>query len=381
MSRTTSPQPAPAGQRDSVVNLPGRHGAHSFRALIDEIRPAVNRRLTRRLSRLSRRAQRYEVEATVDALSDLVMRGGKRFRAGLVVAAFRGVRPRAKLEPALDGAVAVELLHAYLLVQDDWMDGDDTRRGGPSVHAALARRYGAVDLGDRSAILASDFGWGLALQCLLAAAVPPGRVAGAIAAFAAAHEDVLLGQQLDVLGRAPDLERMHALKTESYTVRGPLLVGAALAGAGPPQTRALRKYAAPLGVAFQLRDDLLGVFAPERETGKPLGSDLRAGKRTAVTLAADPCLDRRGQRAYRAVFGHEQAGRAELLAAARHLERCGARAVVEQRLAELCELAARRAERLPLSARSRRWLVDAAALVAAPIPTAAELDVAEGAEP
>lgn len=344
-------------------------GEQPFRQLVERLRPEVDRRLRHRFSALARRAGPLGVEPTVRALRDLVLRGGKRFRAGLVVAAYAGVRPRASLDPALDAAAAVELLHAYLLAQDDWMDRDQQRRGGPSVHAALAAAYGREDLGDVSAIISSDFGWSLAVLALSRAAAPPRRVVRALQALCCAHEDVLLGQQIDVLACAPDVETMHALKTESYTVRGPLLVGAALAGADEQTERALRAFAAPLGVAFQLRDDLLGVFAPEDKTGKAIGSDLQAGKRTAVTAAAEQCLDRSGRRAYRAVFGKASASRAELLAAAGHVERCGAKARVEHRLAELCGRANRRARRLPLSRRARGWLSDAVAWVAAPIPT------------
>lgn len=357
----------PSSKTRRRASRPAEPTPHPFLELITRLRPEIDRRLDRTVRALSRRTSRHGVEPTVEALRDLIARGGKRFRAGLVVAAFAGVRPRASLEPAIVGAMAFELLHAYLLVQDDWMDRDDTRRGGPSVHAALTRQYGDPTLGDVSAIISSDFGWSLAVQVLAQAPVPAKRVLRALDAFCAAHEDVLIGQQLDVLGRAIDVEAMHSLKTASYTARGPLLVGGALGGAPDATQRALARFAEPLGVAFQLRDDLLGVFADEALTGKPLGSDLREGKRTAVTAAAEARLDRAGRRVLQSVYGRAEVSAERLRTAARHLERCGARAVVQRRLAQLCSLAQRRAKRLPLTEEARLWLRDAAALVAAPV--------------
>lgn len=343
----------------------------SFAELVASLRPEVDRRLDERLRGLLEQARRHAIDPTVEALRDLVARGGKRYRAGLAAAAFVGVRPRARLDPALDAGVALELLHAYLLVQDDWMDGDDTRRGGPSVHAALGRAYGSRTMGDASAILSSDFGWGLAVQALLEARAPAQRVLRALQAFTEAHRDVITGQQLDLLGQATDIEQMHALKTGSYTVRGPLLVGACLAGAGDDVLVSLRAFAEPLGVAYQIRDDLLGVFGSPAQTGKPLGGDLREGKRTVVTVAAQERLDTQARRAYRAVFANEQASDRALQRAAQELDRCGVRAQAQRRLEQLCRLARRRCQRLPLQPRGRAWLSDAVALVAAPTGGAA----------
>src|SRR5205823_1606576 len=147
------------------------------------------------------------------------------------------------------------------------------------------------------AILASDLTWGMALETLAGLDARPERVVDVIRRFCAVHEDVVVGQALDLFARAEDVEAMHALKTGSYTVRGPLVLGAALAGASPETMGALETFAAPVGVAFQLRDDLLGTFATTAETGKPEGGDLRAGKRTAVIVEAERLLDAAGRRA------------------------------------------------------------------------------------
>lgn len=334
----------------------------AFAELTAEVRPEVERRLARTWARelkaLEKRGR--DVVAMASAARDLTMRGGKRFRAVLVVAAHLGVAPRRGLEPALDAGVALELLQSYLLAQDDWIDGDATRRGGPSVHAALARALGDARLGDVSAILASDLTWGLAVRTLAGVDAPADRVLAAIDLLMAVHRDVVVGQQLDVLGRAEDVEAMHALKTGSYTVRGPLLLGATLAGAPAKTLRALERWAAPLGVAFQLRDDLLGAFGTTEETGKPLGGDLRTGKRTAVLAEAEARLDAAGRAAIERAFGRADATDDDVRAATAVLEASGARGAVEARLAALCDRAGRGADALPLSPRARAVLHGAA---------------------
>ena len=222
-------------------------------------------------------------------------RGGKRFRPALLAASWvacgggEGDAAEPELPQAvLDAGCAWELLQAYFLIHDDWMDGDDTRRGGPSVHVQLAAHHDDAQLGAASAILAGDLACALAHRILLEADAPADVVRAASAAFARVHEEVVLGQAIDLTLAAADraaVERMHALKTGSYTVRGPLEVGAVIARGSSDAHAALDRYARPLGVAFQLRDDLLGAFGDASATGKPVGGDVRSRKRTALGSA------------------------------------------------------------------------------------------------
>ncbi|HWL85549.1 MAG TPA: polyprenyl synthetase family protein, partial [Polyangiaceae bacterium] len=203
-----------------------------------------------------------------------------RVRAVLLAAACEGYGgPRG--EGVLPALLAVELLHAYLLMHDDWMDEDEVRRGGPTVHAMLREAYGSPRMGEIGAILAGDLVAGYALEALSKTPVSSERLAEAVRELARIQVDVVLGQTLDVY-ESDDVESMHDLKTNSYTVRGPLLLGAALAGAGAAEKAALEDFARPLGIAFQLRDDLLGTFGDPEKTGKSTASDLRQGKRTAL---------------------------------------------------------------------------------------------------
>jgi geranylgeranyl diphosphate synthase, type I len=333
-----------------------------FRAHLEEVRREVDARLAtlwdETLAQLGPHGE--PVVQMGAAARDLTLRGGKRFRAGMLVAAYAGAAPRASIEPALAAAVSLELLQSYLLIQDDWMDADLVRRGGPSAHAALAKTFGDTHLGACSAILAGDLTWGLAVRTLVTTRTSAARRLRALDLLCGVHQDVIAGQQIDMLGRSADVEKMHQLKTGSYTVRGPLLMGATLAGAPKRTMTALARYAAPLGVAFQLRDDLLGAFAKEADTGKREGSDLRAGKRTAVVSAAEGLLSTEDRAALDRAFGRADASDEDVRAATAALERCGARAAVEARLRGLCAEAAALAADLPLSPRARCILTGAA---------------------
>jgi geranylgeranyl diphosphate synthase type I len=327
----------------------------AFRNLLAHTKPAVEARLEELFAdRLAARTKLgKEVRGVVEIARDLTLRGGKRFRAALLAAAYLGVKPRGSKEVALAGGVALELLQSYLLIQDDWMDGDVERRGGPSAHVALARRLGSERDGAIGAILAGDLVWGMAVEAVGATSAPTDVRLEATRELIRIHEDVVMGQVLDTVAQNADIEELHALKTGSYTVRGPLVMGAKLAGAPAATLRALTAYADPLGVAFQLRDDLLGVFGTEAESGRPAGSDLMSAKRTSVLSYAMPRLAGRQARAVASVWKRRGAKPAAVATAVRAVEETGARAHVEKRLTALCDEAEARASKLPLSPRAR----------------------------
>ncbi|MGO9839297.1 MAG: polyprenyl synthetase family protein [Polyangiaceae bacterium] len=276
-----------------------------------------------------------DVEAVADAVRQLALRGGKRMRPVLLVAAYDGCEGEGGVDAVLPACVSLELLQAYLLVHDDWMDGDEMRRGGPSVPAMMRDRF-AGKHGDAASILAGDLAAAWARQALLELDLPPARLVMAARELGRVEEDVVEGQLLDVGGAAGDLagvEAVHALKTASYTVRGPVVMGARLGGASEAQVEGLTAFAVPLGVAFQLRDDVLGTFGDATAMGKPSGSDLRAGKRTSLVVEA--MRDTAARRLLDRVLGHGDADDEEVRAAVERMEACGARARVEERIRAL----------------------------------------------
>ena len=149
------------------------------------------------------------------------------------------------LDDVLSACSALELLQTYLLVHDDWMDRDDVRRGGPSVHAALRAQVGDAHLGDALAILAGDLGSAYAWELLFGTKIMQPPTPEVLRAFSTIQREVVLGQQLDVMG-SPEVGLMQRLKTGSYTVRGPLRLGAL-------DARSWGALAAGVGVGLVLR--------------------------------------------------------------------------------------------------------------------------------
>ena len=232
-----------------------------------------------------------------------VLDGGKRLRPTFGYWGWRAVQPAgaADEELVLAAVASLELLHACALVHDDVMDASATRRGRPAAHVEFARQHAAAGwpgsaetFGTAGAILLGDLLLSWAGQMLAGAirALPAGRAAAAEREFDRMRSEVVAGQFLDVLAQSrgrfdPDEAlRVIRLKTSMYTVVRPLLLGAT-AGGAPAQVQAeLTDYGNALGEAFQLRDDLLGVFGDPEETGKPAGDDLREGKRTLLVALA-----------------------------------------------------------------------------------------------
>ncbi len=269
----------------------------------------------------------------VDALAEFTMRGGKRTRPAILLAGNAAV-VGAEIDSLLDACAGLELLQSYLLVHDDWMDQDGERRGGVTLHRKFHQRHNDEHLGASLAILAGDLGNAFAIELVARNAAKSQFGADALEVFWNMQRDVVYGQALDLIAYK-DVSLIQRLKTGSYSVKGPLLLGAVLAGANAEQRQALEKYAEPAGLAFQMRDDVLGVFGAPEKTGKPAGNDIRAGKRTALIEEAEARLSELERRPLTSVLGQARAPDHEIAAAMDLLVRCGAQAAVEARIDQL----------------------------------------------
>jgi len=302
-----------------------------------ELRSVVDERLARYLSAKREAAGKLAPEAPelVEAVEALTLRGGKRLRPAILHSAFRAVAPERDPAEVLDACAALELLQTYLLIHDDWMDRDEERRGGAAVHAALRDAHGGdAHLGASLAILAGNLASACAWELITEGERDLEVDRRVREVFLRMHQEVVYGQQLDLLATR-DVSLMQQLKTGSYTLRGPLSLGAAFGRATEAQTEALLAFGQPLGEAFQMRDDLLGTFGDEDATGKPTAGDLRAGKRTALVLAAEERATEAQLAPLRAVLGRGDADDAAVAAAREVLVRTGAKEAVEARLSTL----------------------------------------------
>ena len=222
-----------------------------------------------------RRAEATAIEPRstepIEEIERLVRAGGKRIRPAFCVWGYRAAG--GSDVPAIwDAAAALELLHTMALIHDDVMDDDVERRGEPTVHArqtaaATRRRQARPELvGTGIAILAGDLAAAFADQLFARAGFPAEQQAAAATRFQVVRLELALGAYLDLSAAEVAADTIAYLKGGAYTVEGPLLVGAALAGGSPLVDDALRRYARPLGAAFQLLDDLADGDAPTGAT-------------------------------------------------------------------------------------------------------------------
>jgi geranylgeranyl diphosphate synthase type I len=246
-----------------------------------------------------------ELTPLVDAVGAL-LRGGKRLRAAFLYWGYRACGGPDS-DALIRAATAMELFQAAALLHDDVMDDSDTRRGMPAAHRRLADEHAAAGWagsGDRFGVAGAILGGDLCLiwsdELFATSGLPAAELARARPIFDRMRTQLMGGQFLDVLEAArgwddltTDQRVAHArkvvrYKSAKYTIEHPLLIGAAAADVSPSDRDALSTYGLDLGEAFQLRDDLLGVFGDPAQTGKPAGDDLREGKRTVlVALSLD----------------------------------------------------------------------------------------------
>ncbi|GAA5037026.1 polyprenyl synthetase family protein [Microbacterium fluvii] len=334
---------------------------------------AVSQRLDTFLS--GQRTSTADLGPDARLLTDAAARsltGGKGLRGRFCVAGWRAVasadRPAGD-PPAevVTAAAALEIFQAAALVHDDLVDNSDTRRGRPSAHRALEQTHrdlgwsgDAAAFGRSAAILLGDLlvAWSDDLLEEAAATASADRGASARARYATMRREVTIGQFLDVAEEsafrtAPDDEhaaralRVASLKSARYSIQQPLAIGAALAGADDAQQAALAAFGHPLGIAFQLRDDVLGVFGDQARTGKPSGDDLREGKRTVLVAYAREALAPTARRIVDELLGDRDLDAEQIASLQRTIVDTGALERVEQLIAD----SAREAERALSGAR------------------------------
>jgi geranylgeranyl diphosphate synthase type I len=301
-----------------------------------------------------------ELADPFEALRDLVRAGGKRLRPAFCHWAFVGAGGDPEDLMVVDAGAALELLHTFALIHDDIMDGSATRRSMDTVHVRFEARHALGEwrgegrrFGEGVAILAGDLAFVYADRMLT------GAPRAAAEVFTELRIEVNVGQYLDLVGTARGrigedaAQRICRFKSGKYTIERPLHLGAALAGRLDRLAGPLSDYGLPLGEAFQLRDDLLGVFGDGAVTGKPVGEDLREGKPTVLfALAAEvvgrgTALDR---------YGADDLTDDDIAALQEVLIESGAVERVEQRIDGLVSEAVVAMDRAPLTPEARRAL-------------------------
>ena len=319
--------------------------------------PAVERRLARSYAEAAPSAP-APVRPYVARNREFTLRGGKRFRALLVLGGYHiatGRRP----DPVVPAAAAVEHFQSWMLIHDEIIDHAETRRGGPTIHRAVAR----AEAHGRPTPATDEFGVGVGitlgdleepftLAALLAVRAPPAARLAALAEMVRMCRLTAYGQLLDLRNGRLDPARVteqdvldvHRLKSAIYTVAAPLRIGALLAEGSAPLVRDLEAIATDIGIAFQLRDDVLGAGFDADAIGKS-ANDLVEGKRTLLVVDTW----RRGSAGERAavgrVLGRPSSSEAAVDRAREAIRSSGALAASERKISELTRRARRRLDR------------------------------------
>lgn len=303
-----------------------------------QVQQAVIARLDHFVSDMRAEAAEHGPDAALflDAAVD-TLQGGKRLRArfchtGWTSVARFGGRRAMETDAVWDLCAALEIFQSAALVHDDLIDNSDTRRGRPASHRALETKHGeqswagdAEAFGRSAAVLLGDLLISWSDDLLERALASHPHAADVRRTYARMRRDVTTGQFLDIAEESawrvsPDDEhadralRVVSLKSAQYSIEQPLALGATLAGADAEQRGALRAFGHPIGMAFQLRDDVLGVFGDESVTGKPAGDDLREGKRTVLVALTRERLDPSARRVLDDLLGDPELDGAQVAA-------------------------------------------------------------------
>ncbi|MFI1530191.1 MULTISPECIES: polyprenyl synthetase family protein [Streptomyces] len=378
-------QPEEPSFGESARPAPGTGGHRHHAAPSSEDARVVDADVVDAVLRTARAvlAERVDEAMASDALfcdelarrvADFTLDGGKRVRPRLLWWGMRSCGA-AETTAALRLGVALELIQSCALIHDDVMDRSRLRRGKPAVHIGLAERAGyspdsgrGSAFGASAAVLAGDLALAWADDTVAETALSAVQRRRIGPLWRAMRTEMVAGQYLDLRGQVrggssvEQALRTACLKSASYSVERPLALGAALAGADEATTDALRSAGRCAGIAFQLRDDLLGVFGDPELTGKPSGDDIREGKSTYLLAVARRWAEAAGDERSLAVLGRVPGGgdlAEEDLAEVRGvLEATGARAHVECKAERLRDHALRRlAQAVDVDAHGGRQLL------------------------
>ncbi len=277
------------------MSAPPAPGPLDREDLRQRVQKALDGFVARQVPRLD--AVSEELGPLTDALSRMIA-GGKRLRPAFCYWGYRGAGG-GDGDDVVTAAAALELFQACAIIHDDVMDGSDTRRGMPAVHRSFASLHRAEGwqgdpeaFGTGAAVLLGDLCLSWSDEMLRTSGMTRDALDRAEPVFDEMRTELMGGQYLDLLeqvrggGSVERALRVARYKSAKYTIEKPLHLGAALAGASPDVREGYSGFGLPLGEAFQMRDDVLGVFGDPSETGKPAGDDLREGKRTVLVAMA-----------------------------------------------------------------------------------------------
>jgi geranylgeranyl diphosphate synthase, type I len=281
----------------------------------------------------------------LDSLEGLLA-GGKRLRPAFAYWGFQAAGGKDS-EEVFRACASLEFLQACALIHDDVMDASDTRRGKPAIHKQFENLHSSNSwsgseklFGEGAAILVGDLALSWADEMLLTSGLSENQLTRAKAVYDVMRTELMAGQYLDLLEQARGditherAETVIRFKSAKYTIERPLHMGAAIADAPTELSQMLSQYGLALGEAFQLRDDLLGVFGDSSVTGKPAGDDLREGKQTMLIAFANSNAGDQDKKFLMENLGNPNLANDKISQIQDMLISCGAQSFVETRISE-----------------------------------------------
>jgi geranylgeranyl diphosphate synthase type I len=309
----------------------------------------------------------------MEHIKEFSLRGGKRIRPALFYHSYIAHGGKDRRE-ALKASLSIELSETYLLIHDDIMDNDILRRGGVTIHEGY-RKIADEKFNDKSnprlfgtamGINAGDVACAMSNHILASAKFNQAYINNAIAEFNHVYIKECYGQTLDVYSELrgniepSDVIQVHRLKTVPYTFDGPIKIGAILAGANRRAIKNLEKFSVPLGTAFQMQDDILGMFGSEEKLGKPVISDLKEGKKTLLILEALKRSNRVQKEIVKSNLGNKNISTSGLQAVRKVVEDTGSLESSKRMAASLVSKAMRAMKAMKLEREGKEFLIQIA---------------------
>ncbi len=317
-------------------------------------------------------------EEIMSHVAELTLRGGKRVRAALLYNSYlaHGGNDR---QMAMQAAMSMEMAETYLLIHDDIMDNGTLRRGGPTIHEIYRHiaderyheRISARGFGVSIALLAGDIAGAMSNEIIADAGFKPEYTSSAVRELNKIYILEGYGQALDMICQVRDnvnqndILKVHQLKTVPYTVDGPVKIGAILAGASVDDLKKLESYTVPLGSAFQIQDDILGLFGTTEKIGKQATSDLKEGKKTLLILDALDQADKEQSDIITNNLGNKRVTIGALKAVRKVIEETGALGKSKKLAHDLAKKSIETISKLKLDDEGKKFLINIAEYIIA----------------
>jgi geranylgeranyl diphosphate synthase type I len=316
-----------------------------FKEELQEYKNKIDKKLRYYLELELLNAQKIspENEKIIQEIINFSLRGGKRIRPILMIKGYEVCGGKVD-EEIINASISIELIESFLLIHDDIIDKDDRRRGGKSLHKMITDWKRGKHFGISSAIIAGDMLSSLAFKIIIESKFSDHLKLKALQELSTSLLECFHGEFYDVVLEKKDEEeeellKMIDLKTGSYTTKAPLIMGGILAGGSDYELSILKTYAHFLGRAFQMVDNILGIVGDPTVTGKPVGSDIKQGKKTLLILYTFKKVNQKERKFLQNAIGNRRLSDEEVVRVRELIRKTGAVEYVKERASRYKERA------------------------------------------